>query len=144
MITTTDFNHVGIAVADAHVLRDLLGALGAEDQGTVTLDAFGLTSTFVVVGGQRLEVLELHDPRERARALAGNGARLHHLALTVTDLEARMARLGDLGVRFQGPTGTEPISEPIAAAAASHAWTAPETTGGLMLQLTEPRTSGAR
>lgn len=133
-----DHAHVGVAVADAEVLSTLLARLGGEEAGTQVIDAFGLTATLVAVGGQRLELLQLHDATERSRVLAGAGARLHHLALGVDDLERRMSLLGELGVRFQGPTGTAEIDEPIATSGSLHAWTVPATSAGLMLQLSQP------
>jgi hypothetical protein len=130
--------HIGVAVADLEVVRALLAPLGAEDRGTRAIDALGLTATFVEVGGQRLELMQAHDPAERSRALAGAAARLHHVAICIDDLESRMSLLRDLGVRFQGPIGAREIEQPIAASGALHAWTVPATSAGLMLQLTQP------
>ena len=138
--TDPALHHVGVAVDNADRLLTLLAPLGLSEQRTVRLAALGLTSTFVTVGQQRLEFLELHDADARAQTLGGHPSRLHHVALTVGDLIADMERLRAAGVRFQGPTGTREIYEPIAAPGALHAWTVPESCAGLMLQLTQPTT----
>lgn len=141
-INTRTVNHVGVAVRDLDAVLAVLAPLGGEVRSTATIEAYGLTSTVVAVGGLLVELMELDRESEQHAVPAGADARLHHVALAVEDLTDTMRRLATVGVRFQGPTGRREITEPIGTPDALHAWTVPGTTAGLMLQLTETR-SGA-
>jgi len=134
---TQAVNHVGVMVRDLPAVMAVLAPLGGEVRSSARIEAYGFTSTLVAVGGSVLELMELDPGREDDAAPAGTDARLHHVALAVEDLATTMQRLRTAGVRFGGPTGNAEITHPISTPGALHAWTVPDTTAGLMVQLTQ-------
>jgi catechol 2,3-dioxygenase-like lactoylglutathione lyase family enzyme len=134
---TRSVNHVGVTVRDLDAVMALLAPLGGAVRSSARIEAYGFASTVVAVGGSFLELMELDPDRQEEAGPAGTDARLHHVALAVDDLVATMRRLRTAGVRFGGPTGDGEITHPISAPGALHAWTVPDTSAGLMVQLTQ-------
>ena len=130
------FDHVGVLVADLATAkafaRDVL-ALG-DPVNEFAAPEHGLSGAFYALGeGGRLEVLHLAEPGDR---LAGQPARIDHVAVLVDDLDAEMARLAAEGVTFQGPAKPDRIDAPVELRGRRHLWTQPATSL-FMLQLIE-------
>jgi catechol 2,3-dioxygenase-like lactoylglutathione lyase family enzyme len=130
-------DHVGVLVDDlpaaCAVARDVLG-LG-EPVTQVRVQEFGLTAAFFGLGAGRLELVRFDEPGDRLRD--GEGARIDHIAVEVDDLGATAQRLRARGVRFQEPVRTAEVHQPVEMRGRRHLWTVPQTSGGIMWQLTE-------
>ncbi len=126
-------HHIGIAV-------DSLGAavpafekiLGEKASAQETVDDQKVQVAVFQIGGCRIELLEPTSPDSPvAKFLAKRGPGIHHLALAVPDLAARLAELQRNGIRLvdQGPrrgAGNERI-----------AFLHPSSTSGVLIELVE-------
>ncbi len=132
-------DHVGVLVADLEAAkafaRDVLG-LG-DPVAEFEAPEHGLAGAFFGLGEARLELFTIEAPGDRA-VPEGAPAVLDHIAVTVDDLDAEQRRLGDMGVRFTGPTTAAEVTAPIELRGSRHLWTDPATSGGYRLQLVEP------
>jgi len=137
-------SHVAIAVREADPLAALLvAALGGRRGREETLDGGALRVVFVHLGSVTFELLE---PRAAdhtvARFLESRGPGLHHVSLSVPDLEAALERCRDAGVR---PVDETPRR---GAHGARIAFLHPKSLGGVLLELCEdaagrsPRAAG--
>ena len=95
-------NHIGIAVRSIDAQRSFYeGALGAVFEGVEEVPDQKVRVGFFRIGGVRLELLEPTDPTSTVAAfLEKRGEGLHHVALTVEGIEARIAELKQAGVRM--------------------------------------------
>ncbi len=89
----TDFDHVGIVVAEFEDLRrvlvDLLGAEGGE---VVVAPELGIEVMWIRLGGVALELIRpLHEEARAAAVLRAGAGGVHHLAVTVADLDQALA-----------------------------------------------------
>jgi len=129
------FDHVGVLVHDLEAAkafaRDVLG-LG-EPAAEFEAPEHGLAGAFFGLGEGRLELFTLEAAGDRLPA--DQQARIDHVAVKVDDLDAERERLAAEGVTFTGPATPEGIDEPIELRGSRHLWTAPQTSGGYMLQL---------
>lgn len=99
MINAQGVNHIGIAVrslADQRTFYE--NVLGARYEGEEEVSEQGVKVAFYVLGQSghevRLELLEpLHDESPIAKFIEKKGEGLHHVAYTVSDIEARIAEL---------------------------------------------------
>jgi methylmalonyl-CoA/ethylmalonyl-CoA epimerase len=127
-------NHIGIAVRSIDAQRAFYeGTLGAVFEGIETVADQKVRVGFFRVGDVRFELLE---PTEPASTVAGflekHGEGLHHIALTVDDLEARIAELKEAGVRM-----IDNVPRP----GAHHmriAFLHPKSTFGVLTELCQP------
>jgi methylmalonyl-CoA/ethylmalonyl-CoA epimerase len=128
-------NHIGIAVRSIDAQRPYYeGALGAVFEGVEEVPDQKVRVAFFRIGDVRLELLEPTDP---ASAVAGfldkRGEGLHHIALTVADIQERIADLKRSGVRM-----IDEVPRP----GAHHmqiAFLHPKSTFGVLTELCEPR-----
>jgi catechol 2,3-dioxygenase-like lactoylglutathione lyase family enzyme len=132
------FDHVGVLVSDLEAAktfaRDVLG-LG-DPAAEFEAPEHGLAGAFFGLGDGRLELFTLETTGDRLPD--GVQARVDHVAVKVDDLDAEQERLAAKGVTFTGPATADPVTEPIDLRGSRHLWTAPESSGGFMLQLIEP------
>jgi lactoylglutathione lyase len=93
--------HTMIRILDEERSLAFYGALGFEDRGRKRVG--GDTATIIFMGlpgdGDRLE-LTLNDGRTEPYEL---GEAYGHVALTVSDMDAELARLGEAGIRPEKP-----------------------------------------
>ncbi len=127
-------NHIGIAVRSIDAQRAFYeGTLGAVFEGIEEVADQKVRVGFFRIGDVRLELLEPTDPASTVAAfLEKRGEGLHHVALTVTDLEGRIAELKRSGVRM-----IDEASRP----GAHHmriAFLHPKSSGGVLTELCEP------
>ena len=96
--------HIGIAVkslADAVPLFEKL--LNTTCYKTEKVENEKVNTAFFRQGDTKIELLESTDPEGViARHISKKGEGLHHIAIEVTDIEAEMARLKDLGFLILG------------------------------------------
>jgi catechol 2,3-dioxygenase-like lactoylglutathione lyase family enzyme len=131
------FDHVGVLVRDLEqakaFARDVLG-LG-DPAAEFEAPEHGLAGAFFGLGTGRLELFTLETPGDRLPE--GRLAAVDHFAVKVSDLDAERERLGAQGVTFTGPATPEPVDAPIDLRGSRHLWTAPETSGGYIIQIIE-------
>jgi methylmalonyl-CoA/ethylmalonyl-CoA epimerase len=127
-------NHIGIAVRSIEAQRGFYeGTLGAVFEGVEVVADQKVRVGFFRVGDVRFELLEPTEPASTVAAfIEKRGEGLHHVALTVEDLPARIAELKQSGVRM-----IDEIPRP----GAHHmqiAFLHPKSTFGVLTELCEP------
>lgn len=129
-------DHVGIAVPDLDAAiafyRDTLGL--TLESVEVVADQKVRTAIFPTPAG-RIELLESTDPEGPiAKFIAKRGPGIHHLAVQVDDVAARLVELEAAGVRL--------IDRAPRIGAGGHliAFVHPAATGGVLLELCQPHT----
>ena len=132
-------NHIGIAVRSIDAQRPFYeGTLGAVFEGVEVVADQKVRVGFFRVGDVRFELLEPTEPSSTVAAfLERRGEGLHHVALTVEGLEARIAELKQSGVRM-----IDEVPRP----GAHHmriAFLHPKSTFGVLTELCEPAGKGA-
>lgn len=95
-------NHIGIAVRSIEAQRDYYeNVLGAVFEGEELVADQKVKVAFFRVGDVRLELLEPSEPSSTvATFLEKRGEGLHHVALEVDDLKARIAQMQESGLRM--------------------------------------------
>jgi methylmalonyl-CoA/ethylmalonyl-CoA epimerase len=131
-------SHLGVAVESIdEALRFWRDTLGLDLAGMETVEEQGVRVAFLPIGpagGSRLELLEATSSETPVgRFLTRRGPGIHHLCLEVDDLAAMLDRLKDAGVPL---LDTEPRR---GAEGALVAFVHPRGTGGILLELTQPR-----
>lgn len=123
-------DHLGIAVRSIDqalkFYRDQLG-LTVSSRETVAVEK--VHAAMLPVGESRIELLEASEPDSViAKFIAKRGEGLHHVALTVPDLNAAVDRLKAAGARL--------LNEPRAGAGGHlYVFIHPASTGGVLLEL---------
>jgi len=123
-------NHLGIAVRSIdralEFYRDQLG-LPVSLRETVEIEK--VHAAMLPVGESRIELLEASAPDSViAKFIEKRGEGLHHVALTVPDLNAAVVRLKAAGARL--------LNEPRAGAGGHlYVFIHPSSTGGVLLEL---------
>ena len=126
-------SHVGVAVKDLEsrvaFYRDILGLELIHEE--VVADQ-KVRAAMLRLGESTLELLSPTDETSPvAKFLAKRGEGIHHLALSVTDIEARLEELAAAGVRLIDR------SPRAGAHGKKVAFIHPESTGGVLLELCE-------
>ena len=134
MLPVKAVNHIGIAVRSIDAQRPFYeGALGAVFESVEDVPDQKVRVAFFRIGDVRLELLEPLDPTSTVAAfLDKRGEGLHHVALTVEGIEARIAELKQTGVRM-----IDNVPRP----GAHHmriAFLHPKSTFGVLTELCEP------
>lgn len=131
-------DHIGIAVnslAEAIPLFEAI--LGEPPAGTETVERELVRVAFFGRGSGRVELLEPTGPSSPvARFLDRRGPGLHHVCLSVTDLDEALARATEAGVELIEPgvrTG---------AGGRRVAFLHPRTAGGVLCELSEAAPGG--
>ncbi|WP_165250049.1 methylmalonyl-CoA epimerase [Paludisphaera soli] len=95
-------NHIGIAVRSIEAQKDYYtNVLGAVFEGEEVVADQKVKVGFFRIGDVRMELLEPTDPTSTVAAfLEKKGEGLHHVALEVEDIEARIADVKAKGLRM--------------------------------------------
>jgi methylmalonyl-CoA/ethylmalonyl-CoA epimerase len=127
-------DHIGIAVRRLDErLPFWADALGLSFSGFETVEGEQVKVAFLQAGQSRIELLEpMADDSVVARHLARRGEGIHHMALEVADLDAALGRLRSRGIE---PIGSVPRG---GAAGRRVAFLHPRSTGGVLVELSEP------
>lgn len=129
-MSTPRINHLGIAVRSIDealaFYRDQLG-LSVSFRETVAIEK--VHAAMLPVGESRIELLEASQPDSViAKFIDKRGEGLHHVALTVPDLNAAVERLKAAGARL--------LNEPRAGAGGHlYVFIHPASTGGVLMEL---------
>jgi methylmalonyl-CoA epimerase len=127
-------DHLGIAVKSLAAAKGIYEKLGLSVSPEEVVEGEQVRLVMVPVGESRLELLEATSENSAiAKFIAKRGEGLHHVSLRVPDLEAAVGRLKKDGVRL--------VSEEIKVGAGGHRYVFvhPSGTGGVLLELVEPR-----
>lgn len=132
---TARLDHVGIAVRDLDERLALyVSGLGLVASPPEEIPSEGVRVVFLPVGDTRLELLEpTADDSPIARFLERHGEGVHHICITVVDLDAALERLEQQGVELvdeRPRTGAE---------GSRVAFVHPRGAGGVLLELKEAR-----
>lgn len=99
-------DHIGVAVKSlAESVKVYEDALGLQVSGYDQVDEQGVRVAMLNIGESRIELLEptgAGSPIDKFMAKRGEG--IHHIAVTVDDIEATLARLKAAGVRLVDDT----------------------------------------
>ena len=123
-------DHIGVIVADLGEQKRWLGEVfGLPVTREINIAETKLRAAFYGVSGVDIEVIQLDDPEARRKRLGegGHRARIEHIAVEVSDIQAVLKKLAPLGVKT-----TEP--EPRKIGDRTNIWTVAETTGGISYQ----------
>lgn len=133
-------DHIGIAVPslkDAKALYSALLGKGPDHEETV--DEQKVTTAFYAVGETNLELLEPTAPESPiAKFMDGRGGKggLHHICLRVTDIEGKLAALKAAGMTLIDENPRKGAHN------CRVAFVHPKSTGGVLLELSEPQSDG--
>jgi len=128
--TTCRIDHLGIAVRSLdEALRFYRDQLGMKVSGRESVEQEQVHVAMLPAGQPRIELLEATQPDSAVgRFLDKRGGGLHHVALTVPDLEAAVTRLRAAGARV--------LNEPRRGAGGHrYVFVHPSSTGGVLLEL---------
>ena len=126
-------DHLGIAVRSLDErLKFYRDALGLDVAGTETIEAENVRVALIPLGDTRIELLEATaGDSVIAKFVEKRGEGLHHVAISVDDLEGQLKILAAAGVRVlpgKGETG---------AGGHRYAFLHPASCGGVLVELIE-------
>jgi methylmalonyl-CoA/ethylmalonyl-CoA epimerase len=131
-------DHIGIAVNSLQeAIPTYTAMLGENPSGEETVPSEGVRVAFFGHGSGRVELLEpVGADSPIARFLERRGPGIHHVCVSVDDLQATIDRLADSGIA--------PIPPGVRAGAGGHrvAFLHPQDTKGILLELSEPPSEG--
>lgn len=131
--TESRLEHVAIAVEDLDAAIAIFRAvLGLEASGRETVESEGVRVAFFELGGPRIELLEPTSPESPVgRFLESRGPGIHHIAVSVAEIEAALARCREAGLETVGEAPRP------GAGGRRVAFIHPRSTGGTLLELSE-------
>jgi methylmalonyl-CoA/ethylmalonyl-CoA epimerase len=126
-------DHIGIAVDSLERrLPFWADALGLAVGGIETVDSEQVKVAFLPLGECRIELLEAIDESSPvAKFIAKRGEGIHHLTLSVSDLDGLLAHLRDKGVTLLGEAPRR------GAGGSRVAFMHPRAAGGVLVELVE-------
>lgn len=130
-------DHLGIAVKSLAEAKKFYRAMGFEIGHEEIVEHEKVRVAMVPAGESRIELLEAtSDDSAVARFIAKRGEGLHHVAISVEDLQATIDALKKTGTRF--------ISDEIKVGAGGHLYVFvhPSSAGGVLLELVMDAPSG--
>jgi methylmalonyl-CoA/ethylmalonyl-CoA epimerase len=130
-------DHLGIAVKSLAEAKKFYRAMGFEIGHEEVVEHEMVRVAMVPAGDSRIELLEAtSDDSAVARFIAKRGEGLHHVAISVEDLQATIDALKKTGTRF--------ISDEIKVGAGGHLYVFvhPSSAGGVLLELVMDPPSG--
>ncbi|MFD9626887.1 methylmalonyl-CoA epimerase [Peribacillus muralis] len=128
-----NIDHIGIAVRSLEESLPLYtDTLKLKLEGIETVESQGVKVAFILAGNTRLELLEALTPGSPiAKFIDKRGEGIHHVALGVEDIEARIKELKQSGLRMIDDTSRK------GAHAADVAFVHPKSTAGVLYELCE-------
>ena len=130
-------DHLGIAVKSLKEAKKFYRAMGFDIGHEEVVEHEKVRVAMVPAGDSRIELLEAtSDDSAVARFIAKRGEGLHHVAISVEDLQATIEALKKTGTRF--------ISDEIKVGAGGHLYVFihPSSAGGVLLELVMDAPSG--
>ncbi|CAH0345652.1 Ethylmalonyl-CoA/methylmalonyl-CoA epimerase [Bacillus sp. CECT 9360] len=133
-----NIDHIGIAVSSIEEALPLYtNVFQLKLEGVETVESQGVRVAFVSAGNTRLELLEALSPDSPiAKFIEKRGQGIHHIALGVEDIEARIQQIKENGIKM--------IDEKprLGAHHANVAFIHPKGTAGVLYELCERNETG--
>ena len=132
-MNTEKIDHLGIAVESLEESVPFYeNALGLKKKGVEEVEEQGVKVAFFEIGESKFELLEpISDDSPIARHIEKRGSGIHHIALKVNDIEAKVKDMEDKGVQFIGDSPSK------GAGGKKIIFVHPRSTGGVLLELCE-------
>lgn len=135
---TTRINHLGIAVHDIETTRQVYEAMGLEITEIMDVPEQKVRVAFIPIGESTIELVQPTTPDSTvAKYMERRGPGLHHLALEVEDIQQSLSELEGQGSRLIDKT-------PRQGAEGRIAFLHPKSTGGVLIELVEPKTDSEK
>lgn len=130
--------HIGIAVKN---LDDTMSfyddVLGLEKLSVETVESQGVNIAFFKTGETKIELLEpINDDSPIAKFIDKRSEGIHHMAIEVEDIEAKIEDMKEKGAKFIGNEPTEGADD------MKVIFVHPKSTNGVLLELCEPMGEG--
>ena len=130
--------HIGVAVKS---LDETMGfyenVLGLDKLSVETVEDQGVNIAFFKVGETKIELLEpINEESPIAKFLDKRSEGIHHMAIEVEDIEAKIEDMKEKGARFIGDKPTKGADN------MKIIFVHPKSTNGVLLELCEPLGEG--
>ena len=126
-------DHIGIAVRSIAEARKLYEAMGLHVESIEEVPYDGVRVAMIACGETHIELLEpLSADSPVAKFLDKKGPGIHHICLATDDIHAAGDRLREEGVQVLRPEPTR------GAGGCQVQFLHPKTTGGVLLELSQP------
>lgn len=128
-------DHIAIAVKNLdEALAFYKAALGLPEIGIETVSEQGVRVAKLDIGNTHIELLEPLGPDTPVgKFIENKGPGLHHICVKVDDINSELAKLKSQGMRLIDETPK------IGAGGAKIAFVHPKSTGGVLLELSQPQ-----
>ena len=134
---SASIDHLGIAVKSLQAAKSFYSILGLEISDEEIVEQEQVKLVMVKLGDSRLELLEpLSEESPVGRFLVRRGEGLHHVALRVPDIYARLDELKSKGVRL--------VSSTVQRGAGGHLYffVHPSSAGGVLMEIVQDAPEG--
>lgn len=131
-------DHIGIAVQSLEEsLPFYTEVLGLELKGIEEVESERVKVAFIQIGGTKLELLEPTSSESAiAKYIEKRGEGIHHVALGVDSIEARIAEIKEKGIKMINDEAK------VGAGGALVAFMHPKSTGRVLVELCEKKGKG--
>ncbi|CAM3797994.1 methylmalonyl-CoA epimerase [Mesobacillus zeae] len=128
-------DHIGVAVKSLEQsLPFYTDVLGLELQGIENVEGQKVKVAFIKAGETKIELLEpTHPDSPIAKFIEKRGEGIHHVALGVESIEARIREMSEKGIRMINETPKTGAGNALVA------FMHPKSTGGVLFELCEKR-----
>ena len=126
--------HIGIAVKDLDETMSFYDyVLGLEKLSVETVESQGVNIAFFQTGETKIELLEpIDNDSPIAKFIDKRNEGIHHMAIEVEDIEAKIKDMKEKGANFIGDEPTEGADN------MKVIFVHPKSTNGVLLELCEP------
>jgi len=126
--------HIGIAVKNLDETMSFYDhVLGLEKLSVETVESQGVNIAFFKTGETKIELLEpINDDSPIAKFIDKRSEGIHHMAIEVEDIEAKIEAMKEKGASFIGDKPTEGADD------MKVIFVHPKSTNGVLLELCEP------
>jgi len=133
-LNTKKIEHIGIAVKDLEKTMNFYeNILGLKKMAVETVEDQGVNIAFFQLGETKIELLEpLNSESPIAKFIDKRSEGIHHMAVLVEDIEAKIGDMKEKGARFIGDKPTKGADN------MKIIFVHPKTTNGVLLELCEP------
>jgi methylmalonyl-CoA/ethylmalonyl-CoA epimerase len=129
---TMKIDHIGIAVRSVDEAAKMYELLGTTVSGYEDVEDQGVRVAMLPVGESRIELLEpLHEKSPVEKFLTTRGEGIHHIAVSVDNIEEALQQLKNSGARLIDETPRRGAGDK------KIAFVHPSSTHGVLLELVE-------
>ena len=127
--------HIGIAVKDLEAANATYKAvLGSEHYKTESVESEGVNTSFFKIGESKIELLAATNPDSPiAKFIEKRGEGIHHIAITVDDIKAEIARLENEGFKLINTEAKEGADNKLVA------FMHPKSSHGVLVELCQEK-----